>query len=57
MRLFDHSKNELDNISGKLSLSLNDKDNFQRDSLMVENVIAMNQEKFRSIGSVELLIQ
>lgn len=57
LRLFDNSKKELDNISGKLSLSLNDKDNFQHDSLQVENVITMDREKFRSIGSVELQIK
>lgn len=54
VNLYDNQKNELDNISGKFTYDLNNKENLQDRWLQAAGNITMTREKLRNIASVAL---
>ncbi len=57
VKIYNRSKKELDNISGKFSFNLNNKDILKDSWVNAAGRVTMTQSQFREIASVELQIQ
>ena len=57
IKLYEHNKKEIDNISGKFSFDLNNQQVFKENWIKVANSASMNRSRFRKIEAVELHIK